>query len=254
MGGSKNITDTSSRLLSKLRSISEDVYAQQDVEGKIDKAVNDSMLTTGTVIKYYPYLNKALVRLDHSKKKVLCKILSLFGGDMLVLYTPVGDRSYCEKLREPCVLPRGQLSCLVAPLNSKDNEGLLLGYFNRTELVGFNPSKQGNFKILAFGSLQEYSIRFGINGLKVIANGKIDKSEINDWGDDVSSKHYTQKEVDDLLSAYDKRIKVLEGLLNVTPPSSSESNSDGDNNDSTNTTDTTDTTGDNGDDNDGVGG
>ena len=222
MGNSKNITDTSSRLLSQLRSISEEVYAQQDVEGKIDKAVTDSMLTTGTVVKYYPYLNKALVKLDHSKKKILCKILSIFGGDMLLLYTPVGDRRYCSTLHEPCILPRGQLSCLVAPLNSKDTDGLLLGYFNRNEIVGFNPSKQGNFKLLAFGSLQEYSIRFGMDGLKVVTNGKVDKSEINDWGNDVSTKHYTQEEVDKLLQSYDERIKVLEGLLNVTPPSSND--------------------------------
>lgn len=231
MGNSKNITDTSSRLLNQLRSISEEVYAQQDVESKIDKAVTDSMLTTGTVVKYYPYLNKALVKLDHSKKKILCKILSIFGGDMLLLYTPVGDRKYCSTLHEPCVVPRGQLSCLVAPLNSDDTDGLLLGYFNRKEFVGFNPSKQGNFKILVFGSLQEYSLRFGINGLKVVTNGKVDKSEINDWGTDVSTKHYTQEEVDKLLQSYDERIKVLEGLLNVTPQSSN------DNNNNTNNTD-----------------
>ena len=232
MGNSKNITDTSSRLLSKLQSISEDVYSKQDVEGKIERAVTDSMLTTGNVIKYYPYLNKAMVKLDHSKKTIICKILSIFGGDMLLLYTPVGDRKYCSTMHEPCILPRGQLSCLVAPLNSDDDEGLLLGYFSRTDLVGFNPSKQGNFKILAFGSLQEYSLRFGINGLKVVTNGKVDKSEINDWGTDVSTKHYTQEEVDKLLESYDERIKVLEGLLNensqVAENTDNNDNNDGD--------------------------
>ena len=196
MVNSNNITDTSSRLLSNLNNLSQKVYDEQNVGEQISNAVENSMITTGNVVKYYPSLNKSKVKLDNSNKTVLCKNISVIGGDMLCLFTPVGDHTFCDDLKEPCILPRGSLSAIITPLKDSE-EWLLLGYFNRDELVGFNPSKQGNLKLLAFGSLGEYSIKFGVDGLKIYNNGKIEKSEVDYLGEDVGDKFYTIDEVDD---------------------------------------------------------
>ena len=198
MVNSNNITDTSSRLLANLNNLSQKVYDGQNVGEQISTAVEDSMITTGNVVKYYPSLNKSKVKLDNSNRTVICKNISIIGGDMLCLYTPVGDHTFCDELKEPCVLPRGKLSAIITPLKDS-KEWLLLGYFNREDLVGFNPSKQGNLKLLAFGSLGEYSIKFGIDGLKIYNNGKVEKSEVDYLGEDVGDKFYTVDEVDEKL-------------------------------------------------------
>jgi hypothetical protein len=108
MGNSRHITDTPSRLLQGITNIVDDYYTKQDIPSQIDKKIQENMINTGVITKYYPYLNKCEVRLHRNNKLVLCKIGSLFGGDLLFLYTPSGDVDYCEKLREPCVIPRGQ--------------------------------------------------------------------------------------------------------------------------------------------------
>ena len=198
MVNSNNITDTSSRLLANLNNLSQKVYDGQNVGEQISDAVEKSMITTGNVLKYYPSLNKSMVRLDNSNRTVICKNISIIGGDMLCLFTPVGDPTFCEELKEPCVVPRGKLSAIITPLRDS-KEWLLLGYFNRNDLVGFNPSKQGNLKLLAFGSLGEYSIKFGIDGLKIYNNGKVEKSEVDYLGEDVGDKFYTVEEVDEKL-------------------------------------------------------
>lgn len=210
MSNSKNITDTGSRLLVNLNNVNEQFYQNQRVDDKITNAVLDSMVKTGVMLKYYPSLNKSLIRLDNGKE-VVCKNLSLFGGDLLFFYTPVGDATYCDLLHEPCVVPRGRLDVIVAPLdNNDDKEWIMMGYYHREDIVGVNPSKQGNFKILALGSLQEYSLRFGIDGLEVVTNGKVNKTEVNDFGEDVSDYHYTKDETDNIVQdASDSLVNIL---------------------------------------------
>lgn len=215
MGNSQNITDTDSRLLEGLSGISESVYDNKHVDVQISNAVNDSRIVSGQLVKYYPALNKCKVKLDTTGKTVLCEILLLMGGDIMFLYTPSGDRSYCEDLHEPCVLPRGKVRVFVSPFNTDGKEWVMLGYYFPDEFIGFNPSKQGNFKILAFGSLGEYSIRFGMDGLQVVNNGQIVKEEIDNWGESVSDEFYTREDVDGLLTSYENRIKVLEEKLGI---------------------------------------
>lgn len=218
---SKNITDTNSRLLTVLNGISQDVYNNQNVENRINEIVQENLISTGKITKYYPSLNKSEVLIDDTNKKVICKNLSFMGGDLMFLYTPVGDRSFCEKLKEPCVIPRGRLSCLVANINSGDDEYLMLGYYLRDDLVYYNPSKQGNFKILATGSINEYSLKFGMDGLKLVVNDKIEKKEIKGMDTIVTTEEYSKEEIDELLddfkTSFKNELKVLvkEVLLEI---------------------------------------
>jgi hypothetical protein len=228
MGNSRNITDTDSRLLEGLTGISERVYDNKNVDVQISNAVTDSMITTARLVKYYPSLNKCKVQLDNNGEYVFCTVLLLMGGDVMFLYTPLGDRSFCEELREPCVIPRGLHRVFVAPINNQE-EWLMLGYYYPNEFVGFNPSKSGQFKILAFGSLGEYSIRFGVDGLEIVSNGEIVKSEIDDFGEDVSTNTYSSEEIDELLASYDTRLKELEDKLTETNTDNMDNASNDDN-------------------------
>ena len=237
---SKNITDTESRLKEILNNHSEDYYNRQNIPSQIETAINENMLTTGIMTKFYPSINKSEIKLDTTGEKVICKNSLLFMGDLILLYTPSGDASYCERMKEPCVIPRGKLGCIVGHLNSNDDdEYLFLSYYSPYDMIGLNPSKQGNFKILAMGGVNEYSLRFGLDGLQVVNNGKIMKTELDSFGGDVTESYYTQDEIDDLIqnevkgSYYtqeevDNLINNLrEELLNQINPDDSNNNENG---------------------------
>lgn len=225
---SKNITDTDSRLFEGLSNIVKDVYTQQGIDDKIKNTVEENMITTGYVTKYYPYLNKCEVRLDTTGKKVLCRIGSLFGGDLLFLYTPSGDEGYCRSLNEPCVFPRGRVSCLVANINDDTDEYVLINYYFPNELIGLNPSAPGNFKIIAVGGVNEYNIKFGLDGLKITSNGMIETTELDDLDGEISKEHYTKQEIDELL------VKMKEDILTELQGTSETNENEQENIDNTN--------------------
>lgn len=211
MGNSANITDTNSRLLENLSDINDKFYEGKNITGQINHTVHSNMITTARLVKFYPSINKCLVELGDGSTR-LCTINMLMGGGLMFLYTPQGDRSYCDDLHEPCIIPWSKVYCFVAPVNNI-KEWVMLGYYYPYDFVGFNPSKKGQFKILAFGSLGEYSIRFGLSGLEIVTNGQVVKTEIDDFGKDVSTSYYDKESVDKVINELSDRIKVLEDLL-----------------------------------------
>lgn len=227
MGNSYNITDTDSRLLEGLSGISNQVYESKNIGTQISNAVEESMITVAVLVKYYPALNKCMVKLGDGSTKI-CTVSLLMAGDIMFFYTPMGDATYCDKLHEPCVIPRGKHYCFVAPVNNID-EWVMLGYHYPEEFIGFNPSKKGQFKIIAFGSLGEYSIRFGVEGMEIVSNGQIVKSEIDDFGEDVSVGYYSKEDIDDIITGLVDRVKILEDKLSDIENASSESNASDEN-------------------------
>lgn len=186
--------------------------AGPQISQQIEDSVEKQIVHTGRVIKFYHYLDKALVELDSTGEKVLCKRLHLFGGDLLDLYTPTADRvGYCDDLHEPCVFPRGELHCLIVNINDRDSEEyLLLGFYLNKELVGLNPASPGNFKIALRGGTNQFWIKFGFNGLDLrlpdtvttnVGNMAKDMNNI-DYAD--SSKVYTKEEVYNKTEVYTK--------------------------------------------------
>ena len=133
----------------------------------VKEAIDDSKISAGVVTKFYPHLDKAEVQISNSNKKVLCKILHRFGGELIDFYTPNGDLIFDEEMKEKCIIPRGDLNCLVVDINSFDDEYLLLGYYNIDELIGINPASQGNLKICTEGGTNEFFIKFGYDGLEL---------------------------------------------------------------------------------------
>lgn len=199
---SSNITATDGRLKQALEKNIKPI--QNKAIFSIKNEIENNKLHTGSMSKFYPYLNKAEVKLNKSNKKVVCKILNKYSGGILDLYTPSGESSFCNTLKEPCIIPQGNLPCIVADIEN-DNEKLLLGYYLVDELVGFSPAPSGNMKLLSIGATNEYHIKFGVNGLDIQSAKKptINVGEFEDETTELnyasSDDVYTREEVDKLL-------------------------------------------------------
>lgn len=197
MKTSDNINVTDARLRRALsREI--DYSVMPGVNQKIKKAVNDSKFKIGEMVKFYPYLDKAMVKVD--SKTIICKILHRFGGDITDFYTPMGDEDYCTVLKEPCIIPMATLECLILDVDDSSNEQILVGYLNSDDIVGLNPASQGNFKITTRGGSNQFWIKFGFDGLdlrlpdEVTTNvGEMDKDMTLV---DYSNTFYTKSEID----------------------------------------------------------
>lgn len=162
----KNSTITQGRMEQAIEHAVNRVAGPQ-ISQQIDDAVASERIRTGTITKFYHYLDKAEVDLDFSNEKVLCKILHRFGGEMIDLFTPLADEiSFCDELREPCVIPRAVLHCLVLNISDEDSdEWLLLGFYQNEEFIGLNPAEPGNFKIAVRTGTNQFWIKFGFDGL-----------------------------------------------------------------------------------------
>ena len=92
---------------------------QNDISKTVNNIVKDTRINTGVITKFYPYLDKAEVKLSNDKL-ILCKILHRYGGELIDYYTPTGEEDYCIKLKEPCILPREELNCLIMDGDDED--------------------------------------------------------------------------------------------------------------------------------------
>lgn len=221
MKTSNKITVTQGRLENAIdRNLSKVVTPQ--IKENVQTAVRSERIRTGVVTKFYPYLDKAEVELDNSDRKVLCKILHRFGGNLTEYFTPTADsKIYCEDLHEPAYTPRGTLHCLVIRIHDEDSlEWLLLGFYQNEELIGVNPASPGNFKIVLVDGTNQYWIKFGQDGLDIRLPRK-SSTKVGDYdedmmdldfvtSDDVYLKEdvYTKEEVDELIK------KAVEEALN----------------------------------------
>ncbi|MBQ6511756.1 hypothetical protein [Methanobrevibacter sp.] len=219
--GSKDVTVTDARMKEVLRNQVKPIISET-VPPMINKSLEEVRLFTGIATKFYHYLDKVEVKLDNSDSTVLCKRLHIFGGDLVDLFTPTADhQSFCDKLKEPCIIPRDTLHCLVINIFDNSDEYLLLGFFQVEEFVGLNPAKPGNLKICAVGGLNQFWIKFGHDGLDIRTN-ETPTTNVGDMDADMSSvvyadsgevytkeEVYTKSEVDELIAA--KIAEALEG-------------------------------------------
>lgn len=229
MKNSSDVTVTDARMKSVLRKHVTPII-NDTVPQIVTEAVNENKIRTGKLTKFYPYLDKAEVRFTGGKKKVLCKILHLYSGSLIDLFTPEGELSFCNKLKEPCIIPHFPLYCLVVDINDNTKEQLLLGYYHPTEFTGFKPAPKGGMKIISFGGYKENYIEFSGNKLQIMTSNEVlmEKGEYdNDTtpvervnAGDIYTKEevYTKQEVDELIAA-----KIAEALTN----NNNDNNNDG---------------------------
>ena len=210
---SKDITVTQPRARNAVeKQISKVVNPK--ITSAVKTAVEENKIRTGRVTKVYPYLDKFEVKLHNVNKRVLCKRLHLFGPDLLDLYTPLADRKeFDTKRKEPCIIPRYELSVLVLPIHDDDsNEYLLLGFYQNDELVGLNPAQPGNLKLASLSSeTNQFWIKFGRDGLDlrlpkstVTKIGALDK-DMEDINYADSTKVYTKDECYNKTECYNKQ-------------------------------------------------
>lgn len=225
---SSNITDTEARLGNILTNISTNTI-EKTVPQQIEKAMEDVFIKTGTIVRFYPYADKALVKMDLTGEKELCKILHRYGGDVLELYTPSSaSGGFDTNYHEPFVTPKAKLNVCVLKIRDEDSEeNLILGYYMDKEIVGYSPAKPGNIKLTSLAEDgDENWIKFGKMGfqykLRKTPNMKVG-SNFNKKGFEQveyvnNGDVYTKDEVGRLVRQLSNRIKVLEAQLNVTPP------------------------------------
>ena len=163
----QNITVTDGRAKSSIETGVSKLISEK-ITTQINNAIEDERAKTGVITKFYPYLDKAEVKFDKTNKKVLCKILHRHGGELLDFYTPFGEQTLCDKLKEPCVIPRDPMHCLVINISDFDSEEhLILGFYMNEEIVGLDPPKPGNMKLVTRGGSNNHWLSFGYCGLDV---------------------------------------------------------------------------------------
>lgn len=199
----ENMTITKPRLKKALKNQIEPLIMPM-VNKKIMKAVNDSKIQVGVMTKFYHYLDKCEIRLNNGNK-VICKILHRFGMELMDFYTPEGEYDFCDKLKEPCIIPRANLNCLVLDVNDNKKERIMIGYFFDGDMDSWEPAEKGNFKVNTITGTNEYWIKFGVNGLDVRCPKKptttagLMDDEMNEVSYANPDDYYTKEEIDKML-------------------------------------------------------
>ena len=201
-----SITLTNRRQYDPFRILVNQIIDEREIEKTINKTVDASKTRTGVLTKFYPYVDKAEVKLDHNSKTVICRLLHRFGGSLIDFFTPEGERDFCETLKEPCIIPRAELNVLVADISNEDaKEMLLLGYFNLRDFVGIKPADPGYMKITDIGATNQWGVEIGQGEIKVTSYDGIKVVEGEYHADNTEVKYadsantYTKKEVDALI-------------------------------------------------------
>jgi len=157
---SSNITVTDARLNRLLDNKIDQRLDKRNIPSMIEKTVNDAKTRTGVIKKFYHYKGKALVELSDGKE-VLCSYLRRMDGNIIDFFTPEGELSFCETLKEPCILPRAELNVMVVDVNDGTKEQLILGYYPKNDIVYIHPAEQGHYKITNINATNEYGIDIG---------------------------------------------------------------------------------------------
>ncbi len=218
---SKNIVATNSRLDTILGDLVDRKIDKRNIEKMVNKKVEESKIKTGIITKYYPYLDKAEVKLDFSGSLIVCKILHRYGGDIIDFYTPLAyEESFCDKLKEPCIIPKAENCVCVLQINDRDSkENIIIGYYQNEEIYGYNPASPGNIKLMCISEDNQFWIKFGRDGLdyRGISVPTMVVGDIQDDMDKVNyideNEVYSKSEIDTKLKEYEDRIRALEELI-----------------------------------------
>lgn len=220
MKTTENIAVTDGRVKKALQTKVEEIIIPK-INSKVNKTSRDAKIQVATMTKFYPYLDKCEV--DLNGNLVICKILHRFSGSLIDFYTPIGDEDYCERLKEPCIIPMETLQCLILDINDGSDEQVMIGYFLPDEIIGLNPASQGNLKLVSMGETNQYWIKFGLDGLDIRLKDT-PSIDIGGYDSDMSNAdHVTKKDVEDLvigeidLTEINERLDTIESKIDNVP-------------------------------------
>lgn len=140
--GKKVVTD--SRVRNSLDSHFKRFLDSEKIPEQINKKIEEHSIKKGLVKEVYHYLDTSLIELSNGKL-VEAYHLHRTLGNIVDLFTPMGEQIISETKNEPCIIPRFQLKCLVAEVGK--DEYVLLGYYNPNMTGSFSPAENGHYLI-----------------------------------------------------------------------------------------------------------
>ena len=190
---------TNERTKNALYNRFKDFLDGENIEGQINKKIEEHSIKKGKIIEFYPYLDMALVELS-SKKQVEAYILHRCYGGIVDLFTPLGEQIISETKHEPCIIPRFYQEVLVAEVGS--DEYVILGYFNISErMVGsFSPAQSNEYLIKSLSDTNQGGLSVTPSDINISsANGitfqQSDVGETTDIEYANSENIYTKQQV-----------------------------------------------------------
>ena len=140
--GKKVVTD--SRVRNILDSHFKRFLDSEKIPEQINKKIEEHSIKKGLVKEVYHYLDTSLIELSNGKL-VEAYHLHRTLGNIVDLFTPMGEQIISETKNEPCIIPRFKLKCLVAEVGK--DEYVLLGYYNPNMVGSFSPAENGHYLI-----------------------------------------------------------------------------------------------------------
>lgn len=140
--GKKVVTD--SRVRNILDSHFKRFLDSEKIPEQINKKIEEHSIKKGVVKEVYHYLDTSLIELSNGKL-VEAYHLHRTLGNIVDLFTPMGEQIISETKNEPCIIPRFKLKCLVAEVGK--DEYVLLGYYNPNMVGSFSPAENGHYLI-----------------------------------------------------------------------------------------------------------
>ena len=135
---------TNSRVKNSLNVHFKQFLDDEKIPEQINKKIEEHSIKKGLVKEVYHYLDTSLVELSNGKQ-VEAYHLHRTLGNIVDLFTPIGEQIISETKKEPCIIPRFQLKCLVAEVGK--DEYVLLGYYNPNMVGSFSPADNGHYLI-----------------------------------------------------------------------------------------------------------
>lgn len=178
----------------------------ENIPEQITKQIENHGIKKGRVLEVYHYLDMSLIELSN-KEQVEAYHLHRCLGSIVDLYTPEGELGFSEKKKEPCILPKYDLKCLVAEVGK--DEYVLLGYYNPNMVGAFSPADIGTYLIKTITDTSQGGLKVAPQEIKLTSNNGVSFKE-QDLGESTdivyadSKNTYTKSEVYKKSQTYNK--------------------------------------------------
>ena len=208
-------TVTNSRVRNSLRSHFKEFLDSEKIPEQINQKIQEHSIKKGVVREVYHYLDISLVELSDNTK-VEAYHLHRTLGNIVDLFTPIGEQVISERKHEPCIIPRFQLKCLVAEVGK--DEYVLLGFYNPNMEGSYSPAENGHYIIKTVNDGFQAGLDISSDNIGIIShtgasfveanvgeNTTIDYANSKDiyTKDEVykKSQTYNKTQIDDLIQA-----------------------------------------------------
>lgn len=202
--GKKVVTD--SRVRNSLDSHFKRFLDSEKIPEQINKKIEEHSIKKGLVKEVYHYLDTSLIELSNGKL-VEAYHLHRTLGNIVDLFTPMGEQIISETKNEPCIIPRFKLKCLVAEVGK--DEYVLLGYYNPNMVGSFSPAENGHYLIKTLTEGYHAGLDISPDNINIISHqgASFTEADVDKYTDIIyanSKDTYTKSEVYKKSQTYNK--------------------------------------------------